>query len=95
MNKVTRKFVGWLYKLLDMAIAGGATALMAMPLFSMGEKAGLNVLPLNFQDMGLIALAGAIGRVLPELARSGLPQIKELEDTEPPFKPEPTDQTKL
>lgn len=90
MNSIAKQVTRWLWKLLDMAVAGGATSLMAAPLFAVGEKAGLNVLSLNWTDMGLIALAGAIGRVLPELAKGGLPQIKELEDTT--FTEKPKDQ---
>ena len=79
MNNVVKRFIGWGYKLLDAGITGAATSALTIPIFQAGSAAGMNVLPVNIQDMALIAVGGAAARIFTDLAKNGLPKIKELE----------------
>ena len=94
MNTITKSILRWFYSLVKLAISGAATTILTQTGLTVAQSVGVNVQPLNLQGMGIVALSGILGAILPYLQKSPLPQFKELEDTDPPFKVEPNDRTK-
>lgn len=84
MNTTKTKL--WLHNLLAAIITGGSSTALASLGIAGASAVGVDVQPLNYKQLGIIALAGATVGLLAYLKQSPLPPA---DDVPPPPPPTP------